>query len=81
MEGLVLLHGEVRDALGWRRHEWDDDLEQNLVHAFAHNRLVSPSVRRFAHDLCGGRRVFIYVQGEKRRVGCLIGVRIHSNVE
>jgi len=52
VERLVLLHREVRDALG-RRRRGEDDLVQDLIHALAHDGLVAAAVGSLAHHLRG----------------------------
>ena len=61
-ERLVLLDGEVGDALG-RRGRREDDLVEHLVHALADDCFVRPAVGCLAHDLLK-RCVLIY----KKRV-------------
>ena len=50
-EGLVLLHGEIRNALG-RTDGHEDVLVEDLVHALSSDGLVAASVGGLAHDLC-----------------------------
>ena len=52
-QGLVLLHGEERDALG-RGHRRQDVLVEHVFDPLPHNRLVRPAVRRLPHHLGGG---------------------------
>ena len=50
VQGLILLNGEVCDALGGRGRR-EDDLVEDLIHALAHDGLVAAPIGSLAHHL------------------------------